>query len=286
MRRIKWLPVALALAGFAFLSSPPSARADLMLEAVEEGFDFDLVDPGVQSDVAFVDNNPFAIGTQVDVDGDGDTELIRMDFDPTVGVLRLSATPGGSAQVGSFLVSGSVHQSNSPGLDLGGGVQVAQIISSSFIVSNNAGATATQNVFVGDTDFTIPEGLVRATTQAFGQIDGTGSVRVRTWDDDANAQFGGSEVDAEDSGDINHGELTPLFDATFTDDYDATDVDLVTVAAPYSKTIRFDITLDPGSSLIQRSNGLTNFVPEPGSMALMGVGVAGAWGLLRRRKMA
>jgi len=269
MRRFKinaLPPAMIALAAWALLSSPPAARAALMLESHQAGI----------TDTIFVDQ-VFVAGVG-DPDGDGDTDNIGVDTSAALG--QLSIGVGNAAvQVGSFAVSGSAHTSNSPGDPTVGGL----LISHSISVVNNTGTAATQQVVVGDTNYSIPHGPFNTIVQASGTIN-NGTIRVRVWDDPANRQFGGA---------LDHPGAPAILlqDLTFTNQsYNVTTLGFANFATvPYSKTIEFDITLNPGGSLVNRSDSIQNAaVPEPATvvMALTGLPLLGGLWLRRRQRRA
>jgi hypothetical protein len=294
----KWLP-ALALAGFALLGSPPSARAVLSLEA--QGTDIN----GTAFRLLFVDEvggrpspflangaiNPAATAVAMDLDGDGFAELIGNDANlGVVGSLVLAgAVAGNPVQIGNFLVTGSSHLSNSPGTS-----GIATLTSTSLNVINNTGVSSEQRVAVSDTGFGVPTAGT-AISQVFGTIlGGTGSVAVFSRDDDANRLFGGLVGFPGQP----FGPLAPagtvvdgFTGQVFTGVYNQSVTNTFAFTAPYSKTVQFNITLAGGASLNQRSNVLTNIgggvVPEPGTMVLALTGLPllgiGAW---RRRRRA
>jgi len=257
-----------------------------MLEVEQSGF----------TDAIFIDNNPFAVGTVGDFDGDGDTDVIAgLDTDPTVGNLNLGA---GVVVNMSVLVQGSFSRSNSPGTPL-----VAQLSSASADVLNVTGTdgnlsarTITQTILVGDTGFTQPNPATMHSTSAGSIING--NIHIATYDDPANRQFGGT-VDFP-------GGATNGLNVTFTNlgnnagqsiASNPPDVPFFDPAVPYAKAMQFDLTLGAGNAaigllpgeLIGRSILIQNLsvVPEPGTLALVitGLGTLGL-GTWRRRRRA
>jgi len=232
------------------------------------------------------------------IDPGGQTALQLPDRDGRENFLGTTATSPDATQVGNFLVSGSVASSNSPGATAGG-FSVASIQTSSFSVVNNdqTGATHSQYIRVGDTDFTQPTGTVQWSYVVGGTISGTGSVTNWAWDVTNNQQLGGtgaSPFGTNNPGTNSPGAITLVAGLPYSS-FPASGLTGTTNvgAGPYAKTLEFDVTLAAGSALIQRSNLLSNVnttaVPEPGSMALAfsGLSVLGLVGWRRRgRKSA
>jgi hypothetical protein len=299
----KWLPATLALAGLAFLSSPPSAQAGPVIPFMEE-----IETPGL-NDALFINGNAGTPGTPLPTDPDQDTPgdgakdfLGGPDASPFNGVIAIG---GGSTptNVNGFLVTGSISRSNQPtpgsatfldGTSILGPAGSDALQSQSSSVTNTTNAVITQRILVGDTGFTA----AMAGGTAFLSISGTifnGSISVQGWDDPGNRQFGGT-VDNPGGGAL---PISTTGFVTFTDTA-ATPAgtpfsQLITrpfgpFTGPYSKTFEFDLTLNPGGALFGRNIALLNVpnavIPEPASMAMLGTGLLGVfgYGLTRYRR--
>jgi hypothetical protein len=301
-RFVRWSPTLAAVAaGLLFLSAPQGARATLMFEVIQPDFDFNngSVIPvngsiGPVHNVLFVDqtfsgSNPFT--PQFVLDPGGVQYALQLpDQDGRTGFLGTTATSPNATQVGSFLVSGSVASTNSPGATAGG-LTVASIQTSSFSVVNNSGAEHSQYIRVGDTGFTQPTGNVQWSYVVGGTLNGTGAVTNWAWDVTDNKQLGGTGASPFGTNNpaTNTAAAITLVAGLPYSSFPASGLSGTTNvgAGPYAKTLEFDVTLGAGSSLIQRSNLLSNInttaVPEPGSMALAfsGLSVLGLVGWRR-----
>lgn len=291
MKSFKLTLLAAAAAGIALLAAPQSARATLILESTQPGFNFNPTPGGpTVSSILFADNNAFGSPGTI-ITFLGRTVLLGADNDPTLGSLTI-AGPGGAGtplQVGAFQVTGSASQSNSPGTPTNPVVE--SLTTTSLNVVNNSGATATQQVVVSDTNFAALVGGTMASTAA-GTILGTGSVAVTTTDSSSNALGAGTTINPTPGG-------TTIFGFNGTTFTTGTYSQNVTVPIPFtatmSKSIEFDLTLGAGASLSSRTNGITNIgaaavpgVPEPTTLisAVLGLGFMGGATWMRRRKSA
>jgi len=279
------------LAVLALTMCATSARATLTLEAYQPDFVFATSGGSDVNWVIAVDNNPYTIGSVI-TDSGGHLALVIEDYATIVGTLNLSPVSNQTTTVGSFRVGASVSVSNSPGN--AGPPAVAQLQTQSLSVTNLDSVNAhTQYVFVGDTDYTIPIGGMNALSlaQGSGQKAGAGigavvgSIHVQTWDDASNTLFGGSAFfpTAGPAYQVQDSPLDILNGLPYSD-YGLRTVNL---PDPYSKTIEFDITLDPGASLVQRQNTFTNTaVPEPATFVGAIFGLAGLALVARLRRKA
>ena len=276
--RLSWISAVLVLAAGVVFTSAPAARASLMLEVQQVGFNFG----GGSNDLIIADNDTGVTpGVNSDPDHDSDSDAIGHDFDPLVGSIQLGATQNTPVVIGGITITGSTQTSNSPGTPIAGGL--AELATQSFEIQNLSGATVTQKVIIGDTGYTVPVGISSWVYQSSANIVGTASVRTRAWDDSGNKQFGGSDGHTD-------GTAVKLVDDLNTSTYNKTFTGTSSIGpGPYSKTIEYDITLAAGASITLHNDQLQNAgVPEP--TTLVGAGFAtvalAIFGLRRRASKA
>jgi len=255
-----------------------------MLESTQPGFAFA---PGVNS-ILFVDENALGAPGTIILNFLRPGNNVLLGSDANLGVVGslVIAGPGGAGtplQVGSFLVTGSASQSNSPGTP--GSPTIETITSSSLNVVNNTGATAVQNVVVTDTGFSALRNGTMSST-ASGLVAGPGQVVITTVDNGANQLFGGTSVNPGAPGP----NLFGFNGTVVTGLYSVTDGPRsIPFTAVSAKSIEFDITLNAGSSLNTRLNGITNFgipTPEPGTLVALACGLPVAGLMYRNRRKA
>ena len=238
-------------AAFLFVAVP-GAEATLILAAQANG-----------TEICAVDNNAFActFGTVV------------LDQDPTLGKLALgdAVTP---IDVGGLLVLGSVHTSTvGPPLNI--------LNSSSLNVSNPTGAPITANVAVGDTDYFPPVNVAFASGSGTWENADGSQITLEWWNDPSNEQ--GAEDPFDRPGNL-------IFTCSDTavgpaDAFACASGPLgVNDPNPFSMTVAFDFTLEPGGELINRGMTEIKPVPEPALLSLFGLGACAAASRLRRRR--
>jgi len=284
----KWLPAALIL-GLAVLGAPFKANAILMVETTTGGIS-----------TIFVDQNPapLVVGGTGDPDGSQyytigsplnsfpgdvvfDTDTIGLDASPIPGLISISP-----AVIGGLLVFGSTHTSN---FALANG-----LTSGSSTVINTTAAAITSTVVISDVNFVGGPGGVRVDSAFSGTIE-NGSFSATTWDDPGNRIFGNKDPNDPDhfsATAIQHGSLVLPFSAGAQSLASNPPQVILPITGPFSKTIVFTTTLNPGGSLIGRGITIQNFalvaVPEPATMAMAfsALPLLGLGYYVRRRRTA
>jgi len=295
-RIVRWFSIGLIGAGFSLFGATKDAQALLQL-ASSQGLGVNLSSGGVGEPafydaVIFFDNNlGGAVGSVIPFDG-GYMALIQPDRNDTVSgslVISGSATDADvPVTVGGFRVTGSASQSTSPGTTAGP-LTFEVLTSTSLTVENISGGALTQRVVVTDNNYKpLVNGVMISTVG--GVITGGGSVTVTTTDNGANRLYAGTVYDSP----AGPGPTTFGYNgAVFTDAYSDDVTVPIGFTATMSKSIEFDIALDPGAVLSGRLNQITNIgiaaaVPEPTTLAMAFAGLpvfAGCW-LRRRRQQA
>lgn len=202
---------------------------------------------------------------------------VLLDLNPTIGILSL-----GSTVLGGVDVQGSLHtQQTDPGIN--------QLSSSSLSITNLLQTTAVIQAAIGGTDF-VP-------TATFAELSGSGtwvsslgsSTTFSYYNDPTNQQ--GAETPQDRPGDL-LASFTDTSTGGFNDAFSFHQDGIgVSDLNPFSMTLGFDMNLLGGDSLISRGQTIfkdqqVSEVPEPMSMILLGSGLLGGGGYLKRRKKA
>ena len=138
-------------------------------------------------------------------------------------------------------------------------------------LSSTASTGGTVTITASATDYTYP--VAGALAHLNGHIGGTNlnsSVTGQTWANNSNALFGMGPVTA--------GVQGPFSAASFSNDATSAFI----AANPFSITEQLVLTVGAGG--ITTGDYMVKVVPEPGSLALIGLGLLAAAGALRRRQ--
>jgi hypothetical protein len=203
--------------------------------------------------------------------------LVLNDLNPTPGILELA-----TATVGGLEISGSLST-----MTLGPPLNILD--SGSLTVRNTTAAPVTATAAVGATGFVGPVEQAFVSGSGTWQTAADSVITLKWYDDPANSQG------AEDPTDTPGSLLATFSDtaASFVDSFATGTLGPLAVndQSAFSMTMSFTLTLvgngeliSRGQNLVKPDANLTRAIPEPASLALLGIGLLATASTLRYRR--
>jgi hypothetical protein len=252
----------IALAGFALVAAPKANAAPTLTIMSNET-------TGAMASTTVLDNS-------------------AADQDSTIGNLVLGSSSAGLT-FGDFTVFGSRTVSNAQAPN-GPPVTVSTLSSGALAVTNNTSSPQSIVFQASDINYTGPPSPLILAASASGTFrpDGSNSsvagatATAKAWADASNTLFG-------------HGTLVQNYTFTAGSGFgsqsysNSANLSNFNYSGAYSMTVELDFTVPGNSTLVTRSDviqGFSQAVPEPTTLAGLGMGMVAAIGFARRRRLA